>query len=199
MNMPRYLLLIYFAIYVAVAFVAPTYRVWKRTGINPVTFGRSGNAHDYIGQLFRLAMIGLSLVIVIHAFFPEVYRFLLPIFWLEHPVYQLAGVVLLILSFLWTVAAQIQMGNSWRIGIDQETKPELVSSGLFGISRNPIFLGMIVTLLGLLLALPNALTLLAFGLGYALIQIQVRLEEEFLASTRGEEYNAYMRRVRRWL
>lgn len=197
--MRPYLLLTFFLLYFLIAFALPTYRVWKRTGIKPVTFGRTGSAHDYIGQLFKLVMIGLALVIAIHTFFTETYRFLLPIFWLEYPVFQVAGVVLLILSLLWTVAAQVQMGNSWRIGIDQETKTKLVSSGLFGVSRNPIFLGMIVTLLGLLLALPNAFTLLAFALGYTLIQIQVRLEEEFLASARGEEYGAYTRRVRRWL
>lgn len=71
--------------------------------------------------------------------------------------------------------------------------------GVFSLSRNPIFLGMMLTLLGLFLVIPNALTLLAFVLGAVLIQIQVRLEEEFLGKTHGEEYAGYRRRVRRWL
>lgn len=56
---------------------------------------------------------------------------------------------------------------------------------------------MIVTLIGVLLTLPNAFTLMASVLGFGLIQIQVRLKEEFLKNTRGEHYEAYTRRVRR--
>jgi protein-S-isoprenylcysteine O-methyltransferase Ste14 len=91
------------------------------------------------------------------------------------------------------------MGNSWRIGIDEEKKTPLVQSGLFRFSRNPIFLGMIITLLGVFLTIPNALTLLFLSLGFVLIQIQVRLEEEFLTRTQGEGYAEYRRQVRRWL
>jgi protein-S-isoprenylcysteine O-methyltransferase Ste14 len=58
---------------------------------------------------------------------------------------------------------------------------------------------MMLTLFGLFLVIPNALTLLTLGLGVVLIQIQVRLEEEFLARTHGEEYILYRRRVRRWI
>jgi protein-S-isoprenylcysteine O-methyltransferase Ste14 len=58
---------------------------------------------------------------------------------------------------------------------------------------------MMITLLGLFLVIPNALTLLIFVMGVVLIQIQVRLEEEFLAGAHGEEYEDYRRQVRRWL
>ena len=102
------------------------------------------------------------------------------------------------LSLGWTVLAQIQMGNSWRIGIDEEKETALVQSGLFRFSRNPIFLGMIVTLAGVFLIIPNALTLLFLVLGFVLIQIQVRLEEEFLAQAHGTEYENFQREGRRW-
>ncbi len=58
---------------------------------------------------------------------------------------------------------------------------------------------MMLTLLGLFLVIPNALTLLAFVLGVVLIQIQVRLEEEFLSGTHGHEYGEYRQHARRWL
>jgi protein-S-isoprenylcysteine O-methyltransferase Ste14 len=91
------------------------------------------------------------------------------------------------------------MGESWRIGIDEERRAPLVRKGVFGLSRNPIFLGMMLTLLGLFLVTPNAVTLLVLVLGVVLIQIQVRLEEEFLSGVHGEEYAEYRRGVRRWL
>ena len=70
---------------------------------------------------------------------------------------------------------------------------------MYRISRNPIFLGMRATLLGFFLALPNAVTLAIVVLGEALIQIQVRLEEEFLGAKHGARYAEYQRRTRRWL
>jgi protein-S-isoprenylcysteine O-methyltransferase Ste14 len=91
------------------------------------------------------------------------------------------------------------MGASWRIGIDRSRRTELVQAGVFGVSRNPIFLGMRVTLLGLFLVLPNALSLAVLVLGEALVQIQVRLEETHLASLHPEDCAAYRVRVRRWL
>ncbi len=66
------------------------------------------------------------------------------------------------------------MKNSWRIGIDTETKTDLITSGLFKFSRNPIFLGIILSLVGLFLTTPNALTVLFLILGYVLIQIQIQ-------------------------
>jgi protein-S-isoprenylcysteine O-methyltransferase Ste14 len=89
------------------------------------------------------------------------------------------------------------MGSSWRIGLDNEKKKELVQTGLFSISRNPIFAGMTTTLFGLFLVLPNAVTLLVLICGYLLIQIQIRLEEEFLLKQHGEKYLEYFRRVKR--
>jgi protein-S-isoprenylcysteine O-methyltransferase Ste14 len=195
----RYFLPVFLLVYFAVAFVLPSYRVWKKTGVNPVTFRGADDAHDYIGKLFKIVMVGLSAVIIIHAFVPSVYPYLLPVFWLESRIVRYLGVALLVLSLLWTVLAQIQMGNSWRIGIDEEKETPLVRFGLFGLSRNPIFLGMIGTLAGMLLALPNAFTLLIFLLGFVLMQIQVRLEEEFLSRTHGAEYDEFRRGVRRWL
>jgi protein-S-isoprenylcysteine O-methyltransferase Ste14 len=91
------------------------------------------------------------------------------------------------------------MGESWRIGIDTEHQTPLVQKGVFRISRNPIFLGLMVTLLGLFLTLPNALTLLAFFLGVVLIGVQVRLEEEYLVQMHAQAYQEYRKRVRRWL
>lgn len=194
-----YFLIAYLIIYFGAAFVLPSYRVWKRTGVNPITFRGADTAHDYIGKLFKIVMLVLTLATIIYAFAPNFYPYLLPIVWLENRTIQYIGIGLLLLSLGWTILAQIQMGNSWRIGIDEEKETALVQKGLFSLSRNPIFLGMQITLLGFFLVSPNALTLLIFVLGFVLIQIQVRLEEEFLTKLHGENYLLYCRKTRRWL
>ena len=195
----RYFLPIYLVAYVLAAFLWRSYVVWKRTGINPVVFKSSDDAHDFIGRVFKLFFAVVVAVVLVYSFFPAAYSYLMPIPWVERAWIRSTGVVLLIASLTWTILAQARMGESWRIGIDNEHKTKLVQAGLFRISRNPIFLGIMVTLLGLLLVMPNAITLLIFVLGVVLINIQVRLEEEYLKKTHGDEYLRYTQLVRRWI
>ena len=90
------------------------------------------------------------------------------------------------------------MSNSWRVGIDLNTKTELKTQGLFSISRNPVFLGMLITLAGLFLILPNAITMLVLVSSTWIFQIQIRLEEEYLSKKHGKSYVDYSKKVRRW-
>lgn len=91
------------------------------------------------------------------------------------------------------------MSNSWRVGIDHSAKTELKTNGLFSISRNPVFLGMLVTLAGTFFILPNAITLLVATVSVLLFQVQVRLEEEYLLKIHADTYIAYCKKTRRWI
>lgn len=125
----RYLLPAYLLLYFAAAFFWRSYLVWKRTGINPYKLGKADNAHDFVGMLFRLTLAAITLVIILHSLSNEAYQYLTPIRWLERPAFISLGIGLLAVSLLWTLVAQAQMGNSWRIGIDAETKTQLVQLG----------------------------------------------------------------------
>ena len=195
----RYFLPIYLLAYFAAAFFWRSFVVWKRTGVNPVVFRGSDGAHDFIGRLFKVVFAAIVAVVVIHSFVPGAYQYLIPIYALERTWIKLTGIVLLLVSLVWTIVAQAQMGNSWRIGIDDEHRTELVRSGVFKISRNPIFVGMMATLLGLFLVVPNVATLITLLVGVILIGIQVRLEEEYLTRTHGDPYIEYRGNVRRWI
>ena len=195
----RYFLPIYLVSYIIAAFFWRSYVVWKKTKVNPVVFKGSDSAHDFIGRLFKVLFAGIIVVVVIYSFVPGAYQYLMPIHWFERTWIELTGMVLLFVSLLWTIVAQAQMGNSWRIGIDTEHRTELVRGGVFNISRNPIFVGMILTLFGLFLVIPNGGTLVTLLIGIMLIGIQVRLEEEYLAKTHGDDYIEYRRNVRRWI
>lgn len=195
----KYLLPVYLLVYFFFAFFWRTYVIWRRTKKNPYVLGRTESAHDFIGRMFRLVIFGIAMVVILFSMWSERYQVLLPIVWLEKPVLKFVGVVLLLIALGWILIAQSQMGNSWRIGIDTDNQTKLVRGGIFQISRNPIFLGMRLSLLGFFLTLPNAAMLTLVVLGDVLMQIQVRLEEEFLTRTHGEEYQSYRRKVRRWL
>ncbi len=195
----RFYLLVFVLVYFIVTFVLPTWRVWRQTGVNPFVVPNDDSAHGFIGKIFRL-ITGLVLAAVaVNAFAPGWNKFLLPMWYLETGSLRLTGWLMLHASLLWIVLAQFQMKKSWRIGIDEKNRTELVTTGLFRYSRNPIFLGMIVTMFGLFLVLPNVLTLLAHVLTWTVLQIQVRLEEEFLKKMHGEGYLGYLKQTRRWL
>ena len=181
------------------AFFWRSYAVRKRTGVNPVVFKGSDTAHDFIGRLFKTLFGVVVVVVFIYAFSLSAYSYVMPIHWLERAWIRLTGSILLLVSLLWTVVAQAQMGDSWRIGIDIEHNTQLVQGGVFRLSRNPIYVGMIATLFGLFLVIPNTGTLIILVVGIILIGIQVRLEEEYLTRLHGEKYIEYRRNVRRWV
>jgi protein-S-isoprenylcysteine O-methyltransferase Ste14 len=185
--------------YLLISFVVPSIRVYKQTGINPVTFGNSDNAHDYIGGVMKLITGILVLTVFFHSLFPGLYNWLVPIPYLQNSIVQVAGLILAHLALFWIVLAQQQMKNSWRIGIDEKNKTGLVTHGLFAYSRNPVFLGMLFSVLGLFLVLPNLLTFFVAGSSYIIIQIQIRLEEVFLQKQHGDAYALYRATVRRLL
>ena len=195
----KYFLIVYCPLFLLSAMILPTYRVWKASGVNPYKLGSSDSAHDYIGKNFRIVLIVCTLVIFTFVFLPSVYRQLLPIAFLAYDAVVWIGMILLVFALFWILIAQLHMQKSWRIGIDEDVRTELVQRGLFKISRNPIFLGMRLMLVGLFLILPNAVMLVILVAGEMLLQIQVRLEEEFLTRTHGDSYLAYQKQVRRWI
>ena len=56
---------------------------------------------------------------------------------------QISGIVVAIVGIFATVYAQLDMGDSWRIGVDPGETTTLVRTGVFGWVRNPIFTAMI--------------------------------------------------------
>lgn len=110
------------------------------------------------------------------------------------------GVVLAVAGIAATVYAQIDMGESWRIGVDQTETTTLVRGGVFGLVRNPIFTAMLIFGSGVALVTPNVIAVLGFALLLGSIQLQVRVvEEPYLAAVHGAEYREYLAEVGRFV
>jgi protein-S-isoprenylcysteine O-methyltransferase Ste14 len=76
----------------------------------------------------------------------------------------------------------------------------LVARGPFRVSRNPMYLGMVLMLVGLGMALGTTVPLLVPPLFAVVIDRRfICREEEFLADRFGAPYREFCRRVRRWL
>ena len=149
--------------------------------------------------MFKIISCIELIIIGIYAFKIEWYKYLLPFWYLESDILLIIGWVFLFVSLIFIWIAQTQMNNSWRIGIDKQNKTKLITKGLFSISRNPIFLGIIIANIGLFLVLPNAFTLLITSLSTISVNTQIRLEESFLREEFGKKYMEYLKKVRRWI
>jgi protein-S-isoprenylcysteine O-methyltransferase Ste14 len=90
------------------------------------------------------------------------------------------------------------MGASLRVGLPSEPTA-LVSAGLFRWVRNPIFLGMLLALGGVVLVAPSLWSAAVWLAATAAIAYQVRLEESHLRARHGAAYLSYAARVGRFL
>ncbi len=94
----------------------------------------------------------------------------------------------------------ISFGNSFRMGIDTENPDKLVTTGIFSVSRNPMYTAFIFFFLGLILAHPNiAFICVLFGLYIPILHRQIIREEDFLKKHYGVDYSNYAKKVRRYL
>jgi protein-S-isoprenylcysteine O-methyltransferase Ste14 len=124
----------------------------------------------------------------------------LPGLGLETNVRRSAAFVLVIAGLLMD---GIAAGHFRRAGTAVEPwKPTtaLATTGLYGFSRNPIYLGFAVTYVGFGVAMDSALAL-AFLVPCLLIidRFVIQREERYLSVKFGETYESYRSRVRRWL
>lgn len=195
----RIFLPFYFVLFTGIAFVLKTLLVSRKLGINPLVLPNDDSPYGIVGKYFKLTVLGIFLYIATISLFPALHLFNLPVSRPDYPLFSFAGIGIMMFALVWTIIAQVHMKDAWRIGINPEEKGELITNGLFGISRNPVFFGMMLSLLGLFLLKPNCPSLLFLLLGYVLIQIQVRFEEEYLQGVHGEKYIQYRNSVRRYI
>jgi protein-S-isoprenylcysteine O-methyltransferase Ste14 len=102
------------------------------------------------------------------------------------------GLVILLLSL-------VSFGSSFRVGIDVDASDKLVTTGMFAVSRNPIYVGFALVLIGQFMVFPNWVPLAYWVGGFWLFHRQVLREEKFLREHYGDEYAEYCRRVRRYV
>jgi protein-S-isoprenylcysteine O-methyltransferase Ste14 len=127
-------------------------------------------------------------------------HFVWPIRLLSRSVVLWPGVLLITASILIVVGAARQFGKA-RTPLDvRKPTTEIVGSGVFSVSRNPIYLSMVLGFVGLALTLDSIwLLLLTLPLVVILQKGVIEREERYLEQKFGEKYLRYKARVRRWI
>ena len=91
------------------------------------------------------------------------------------------------------------MKDSWRAGIPDKDKTELVTTGIYRYSRNPAFLGFDLMYIGVLLLYFNPLTAVFSLFAIIMLHLQILQEERYLMNTFGADYEKYKKHVFRYL
>lgn len=189
--------LILFAVFAALGFGWRSWEQRRRTGSTGFR-GISGRP----GSIEWLAGVGFIVSMAAAVFAPilQLVGVVAPVAVLHTTWLQLAGIVVAVAGIAATVYAQLDMGDSWRIGVDRTEATTLVRSGVFGWVRNPIFTAMLVFGLGIALVTPNVVAIVGFVLLVVTIELQVRVvEEPYLLTVHGDAYREYLASVGRFV
>lgn len=114
-------------------------------------------------------------------------------------IVRYVGIIIAILGDIVFVISVWTMKDSWRAGVSPTDKTELVTTGIYQISRNPAFLGFDLVYIGVCLMFFNWVLLLVSVFAMLMFHLQiVNVEEEFLLDSFGEEYISYKKKVNRY-
>ena len=186
-------ILIFYIIAFVFSIVFLSFKVKKETGVFPIV-RNTDNVHSFVD---RIILFSYSLVIM------NAVLYTLGFVQVYHPPFdllylQIIGLILIGLSMVTMFISQLQMKESWRIGIDKKSEINLVDKGMFKYFRHPIYLCAVIIGLGTIFVIPALSTAFIFFILWTAVSIQARLEESFLLSKFGKKYEDHIKNRKRY-
>jgi len=192
--------LLYVSTFLVIFITRTITMVLKRN--NPFSLG--------VGKRGIHVLIELSLMVFLFVWIFEVIvyslgspRHILPIP-IHHPMFdssslRYAGVFINMIGMAIFIAALIAFRESWRMGIDNKNPGELITRGVFRISRNPIFLFIDLYFFGTFLIYPSVFFFIMAFLTIGVLHYQILKEERFLTEHYGNAYASYAGETGRYI
>ncbi|MFR6331134.1 MAG: methyltransferase family protein, partial [Eisenbergiella sp.] len=113
---------------------------------------------------------------------------------------RILGAVISIVGVLAFILSVLTMRDSWRAGVSKTDQTELITGGIYQISRNPAFLGFDLVYIGMVMMFFNLPLLILSVVAMIIFHLQiVNVEEDFLLETFGDDYIDYKKKVCRYL
>ena len=163
----------------------------KRRGIRTMQIGRRKDARTHtVEMLMGIATVGIIPAQLLSIGFG----------WSHLPASaRFTGFCVGMLGDLIFLLSVICMKDSWRAGIPDGDRTELVTGGIYRYSRNLAFLGFDLMYIGVFLMYCNLLTGMFTVFATVMLHLQVLQEERYLAAAFGAEYLDYRHQVLRYL
>lgn len=111
---------------------------------------------------------------------------------------NITGIIISSFSFIIEFLGLIQLGKNFRIEFPRE-ETDLVTSGIYKITRNPILLGMYLLLIGSFFILPTFISLILFFANLITFNSKAIDEEKYLLQRFGQKFEEYKSKVGRYL
>ena len=181
-----------FALFVIIVQVRAA--ILRKHGIRVIVFGQTDKSDFLLVPL----VLAIAYTALANTFGLPMWNVLISPFW-DSTTPGWAGLAICVISVIGFALTLASFGSSFRVGIDENTPDKLVTSGMFAISRNPIYVCFLLFFTGMFIIHRNIVIAVAVVLFALAIHKQVLREEKFLASHYGEEYEEYRRKVRRYL
>lgn len=186
---PRWIPIFFLIIFSAV-FAWRSYQV-RASGIEFSRYGKEDIGYRIIGPV---AVIYFYHVLALPLGWPGIAGTPL----VEYPLVDWLGVGVIAVGLGLVLWGLFSFKNSMRIGIDSITPGSLITTGAFSLSRNPLYTGFNLYLLGQFLIYPSWFFLVFLLVATFMLNRQIRQEETFLRTQHGELYERYSQKVRRY-
>jgi protein-S-isoprenylcysteine O-methyltransferase Ste14 len=172
-----------------------------RVRVNPIAFRLRKRGLLGVVELAFFVQVNLWAVAVVVYSIPGLRP---PGFWvfsglpLDVTWVKLLGALTIAIGFAIFVAALRSLGSSWRLGIDESHPGRLVTTGIYALSRNPVYTFFDLYFIGTYLVNGTWLFLALAVLTVLNLHYQILHEERFLASVHGHAYQSYRDRTARY-
>lgn len=113
---------------------------------------------------------------------------------------RMVGILLGMMGDIIFIISVLTMKESWRAGVSYEEKTDLITDGIYQISRNPAFLGFDLVYTGMCFMFFNLVLVVISLLAIIMFHLQIKyVEEPFLKQEFKEQYLQYYQQVNRYI
>lgn len=125
---------------------------------------------------------------------------LLPVRGLSLEIQLVVGLPIIVLAIVLVLMSAWELSRAGTSPLHERPTTKVISRGLYGMSRNPIYVAMTLGCVGVAITADRVWVLVATALAVLVIDRMVIAREElFLEAKFGDDYLAYKARVRRWV
>ncbi len=112
---------------------------------------------------------------------------------------MITGLALLLMNLVISGVSLVSLKDSWRVGVIEDQKTELITSGIYRFTRNPYFASYILMFAAYTVILQNLMLLGLSVLGFFFVHTMILKEEKYLYTVHGDAYLQYKKKVPRYL
>jgi protein-S-isoprenylcysteine O-methyltransferase Ste14 len=139
------------------------------------------------GGLIGVAVVCAGLAIAGRRYFDDLAA---GAFWV-----RVLGLAVLVASTVFTLWARFSLGTMWSVAPKVQDDHELRTHGPYGVTRHPIYTGLLGMMLGATLLSGIGQWIVLFPVSLIVLEVKIRMEERLMVVTFPGEYPRYRRRV----